>query len=186
MLFLLEWLAFCNKCHNYENIKHQTSNIRVLLILIVTLFSSVHILRAQAPFGIPVYTNCFQRVEGGLEGGTNTFRFLNTSEGRTITMFSTNPFDIDVFEVYLRIDGIYELWNTGDGVLSIPNTTNAIQIIPIGTSGTNYSTTIIDFVDFDFQITPKPKQASCLTFDNLNIDLTHNLDGLCQNPLIQL
>ena len=93
-------------------------------------------------------------------------------------MSCSNPLDINVYEVYAKEYGSndYIFLTSGDGKLSVSNIFESIQILPIGTSTAfNYATTQIDFVDFDFQINSNSGTPPCLTFDNLNFNLTHNL-----------
>ena len=83
-----------------------------------------------------------------------------------------------MYEVYAKEYGSndYIFLTSGDGKLSVSNIFESIQILPIGTSTAfNYATTQIDFVDFDFQINSNSGTPPCLTFDNLNFNLTHNL-----------
>lgn len=159
------------------------------LLLIYALFGLSSVVFSQKPFGVPYYSNCYQTVSGNLNNVETTFKFLNTTAGQTITFNSTNTLDIPSFEVSIYNDftSDWDLLKRVNAGQTIEVSAGRIKILPLmTTTGYTAGATIIEFVDFDFEIISNTGAPPCLTFDNLNIKLNHNLSGLCMIPKITM
>jgi hypothetical protein len=137
---------------------------------------------SQQVFGVVVVKNCYQIVTGDLQN-TTTFNFIDAPEGRDIFLSSTNPLDIDKFEIYHWNDN----WEY-EGTVNINNYYNLngqwtyYKITPKKFNGTIEGVPSADvLLVFNKPILKFNNQnTNCVPLNAQNFNLTFpQYDGLC-------
>ncbi len=160
------------------------------VVLVFLFFPSLIYSQAQ-PFGTTSASNCYQKVSSGL-GTTQTYKFLNTGEGRIITVTNSNPAD------FISADILYfDALNGWDTLIwDAPSITNyyvdeqydsvVIKTTLSADAKAFYQVPDIKIIFVEPELNAFDMDKPCLSFNTSRFNFNLNLDGLCNEPEVKI
>ncbi len=147
--------------------------------------------KAQAPFGQATIKTCYQNVT--VTNGMTQINLLKTNPNSEVVSFgTTNTGDIlsyDLFDYSTGTVSANRSYNFSVNLTGSINNNKTYWVVPIANPNTGVGFSpepfVLSFVDFSYTFKADGKKDNCIVFGgSSNLELEHNLTGLCQPPTI--